>query len=153
MTILGSSITWFGCPSDSLSQLRPSKVAYTIDGVKYTTTASNTLILFDAKLKHGTHKIDVTKQGSPAEIPLTGYAVDSSGSSNGTPSARQNTSLPEPDTPSTSSMQKLQEAELIVGATLTGIALSFLLSFIAQWYKQRRRRRLVKLCSEECGRA
>lgn len=148
---IGSSITWFGCPSDTLSQLPPANVVYTIDGVPAQGTANNTLILFDANLEYGTHQIHVNYGGSSNEMPLSfcGFAVASTHNA----SPLGNISSPSVAHATPIHVRSTTEVALILGATAAGAALLFLLSIITQLYIQQRRRRLIKLHSEECGRA
>ncbi|KJA14807.1 hypothetical protein HYPSUDRAFT_59148 [Hypholoma sublateritium FD-334 SS-4] len=160
----GSSIAFLGCPSDNLAQLPPAKVVYTVNGETMETIANNTLILFDTELKDGNNQISVKYGGSSGEMPLTfcGYSVfntTSTLSTGATPSSHSTSLIQNPSiTPSPGIVQGPTHAHstalsLILGATVAGVALLFLFSFIVQSYRQHRRRRLIKLHSDECGRA
>ena len=152
MIFLGNAITWFGCPSDTLSHLPPANVVYTIDGVSTQAIGNNTLILFDTNLDYGTHQIHVEYGGTSNEMPLTfcGYAVASTSNA----SFLGNTSSPSmAHGAPIHHLRATTEVAIILGAAAAGGALLFLLSFIIQWYRQQRTRHFIKLQSEECGRA
>ena len=154
-----------------MPRLPPANVVYTIDGISNQTTSNNSLILFDVEpLNYGNHQITVQYGGSSSEMPLTfcGYAVSSGQTSltSGGSTSTISSSLPRPpltETPTATSKPLIvhgtltqthsPEVALILGATVAGVALLFLFSFILQSHRQQRKRRLIKLHSDECGRA
>lgn len=160
----GSSFTWFGCPSDALPRLPPANVAYTIDGQSVEIISNNTLVQFDVELGYGNHQINVKYGGSFAEMPLTfcGFVVDSDQTSliNGISSSSLPSTALTPMMTSTPSMVRgthththSTDVGVILGATVAGVALMFLVSFILQSRRQHRRRHLIQSHSDVCGRA